>query len=342
MLQLGKLTTGVILAACVAIGATLPAPAMAQDKITIATGSTSLLFGPVYVAAELGFFENEGLDVEVIDMKGGPKDIAAVAGGSAQICACATTSALGADSKGVDLKLFATVLNQYDQNLVVQGDIASKAGVSIESPFKDKANLLKGLTIGVTNPGSGTDQMLRYVVKQAGLDPDRDITITYLGSPSAAVAAFQRKRIDGFLMSSPSAQAAEVLSDGLIIFQPARGEIDALKDLAYVTLGAQEQWLKENPEIVAKFMTGYQNALDAIHKDPKTAGEAVFNAHFKQTDRAVFDKAWTDALRSYAIDAKIQLSGGQKLVDFYNEAAGASLRFDESVTFNTETGGKSQ
>ena len=118
------------------------------------------------------------------------------------------SSALHAREHGAPVTVFGAVMTQYSSNIAVRRDWAKKFGVTENSPYKDKLKALKGITIGITSAGSGTDQLVRFLAKQAGLRPDRDMTITALGSGQAMLAAFSQNRIQAFSHSAPDAEEA--------------------------------------------------------------------------------------------------------------------------------------
>ena len=98
------------LLACVALLVGLPANvAAAKDKITVVMSSFDLLFWPTLAAKELGYFDAENIDPDIVRTGGGAKSLAAVAGGDAHFNIGAPASAFRARAKGSDVMMIARV-----------------------------------------------------------------------------------------------------------------------------------------------------------------------------------------------------------------------------------------
>jgi NitT/TauT family transport system substrate-binding protein len=296
--------------------------------------SVGLLYGPIYATRELGFFSEAGLDTELIDFKGGTKALAALAGGSAQFAVMGTASLAIAEARGIGVKLVASVMEQYEVNLVIQGDLLAKEGLNPASPLDAKLKFLKGRTLAVTSPGSATDQALRFLTNSVGLDPQRDLTITYLGGAPEVLAAFERKRIDGFVFSSPVAETAEQTAGGVILVQGGRDRIEALQDELFIAVGARAEWLDRNRDVARRFLGAYAKGLKALAEAPGKAGGAVYKTWFANTDRAVFDKAWGDSTTAYAHKATVDPDKLRRIIDFYNKISQRPVAFEPAMIDN--------
>src|SRR5262249_41637777 len=128
-----------------------------------------------------------------------------------------------------DVKAFAALVTHVPSQLVVQGDIAKKAGVTPQMPIVERIRLLKDLRIGITGVGSSTDKFLRSMLTYAKLDPERDVTIVPMGTASPLLAAFSQKRIDAFVFSSPTAETGLVKFGGVTLVNLGSGEFEPLK-----------------------------------------------------------------------------------------------------------------
>jgi len=61
-------------------------------------------------------------------------------------------------------------------------DVAKSKGVTESMPLADKIKALKGLTVGVTNPGALTAHLAAFVIRKAGYNPQQDVNIVPIGS----------------------------------------------------------------------------------------------------------------------------------------------------------------
>ena len=131
-----------------------------KKKVTIAVGGKSALYYlPLTIAEELGYFKDEGLDVEIVDFAGGSKSLQAVVGGSADVVSGAYEHTINLQSR-----------KQYFTEFVLMGR-APQISVGIHkskvASYKSPKDL-KGMKIGVSAPGSSTNMVANYVLAQGG------------------------------------------------------------------------------------------------------------------------------------------------------------------------------
>ena len=123
----------------------------------------ALYYLPLALTEKLGFFKEQGLNVEINDFKGGSQSLTALIGGSADVVTGAYEHTLRMQVKGQDI-LAVIELGRYPGiSLAVKKDRADK--------IKSLADL-KGAKIGVTAPGSSTNMIVWYLMAKAGLKPD--------------------------------------------------------------------------------------------------------------------------------------------------------------------------
>ena len=163
--------------------------ASAQSKVVggIAAFNEALL--PVFTAKEKGYFEAEGISLELTDFKGGGPAVQALAAGAIDICFCAADHVIRLRSRRMPA-LVLIGLDEFHSYALV-----SKAS----APFSDLASL-KGKKIGITAPGSLTDNSIRSSIAALGLNPDRDFEITAAGVGVAMQASIDSDRIDAGLV----------------------------------------------------------------------------------------------------------------------------------------------
>lgn len=283
--------------------------------LQIAQSTDGFLWVPVYVAREKGYFEEEGLDVEVIVTGGGSKTMAAVLSGSADLGAASVADAMDAIDQGKSVYAFAALMNQYASNVVVKREIAEANGITEDSPYEEKAKLLKGLTIGVTAPGSGTDRLVRMIARSVDLNPDQDLTIVPLGSGGAMVSAFKQEQIEAFSISSPSAETGIVEGDGMMLFNLSKGEVPLLDGIAYTAMIATEEYINKHPEIIEKVMNAMYKATEFIKND-KEGTKEVLRKFFPEVDQEVFDIAFESNYSAFPTTPEISREAYEKNIEF--------------------------
>ena len=90
-----------------------PSIATAQErtKLRISSATKTLGYGPLWVASKMGFFERQGLDVELVVIRASDVGIQALAGGSIEIAGSASDAPIAAVEKGLDLVIVRGIIN---------------------------------------------------------------------------------------------------------------------------------------------------------------------------------------------------------------------------------------
>ena len=312
-----------VAAAALALAAILPGQVRAQDKMRIAVSSDSLFHVPVYAAHELGYFSRLGLQTQTINTNSGGRSIAAVMSGDADIVIGAPASFVTAHAAGGDIILFAGEATQYGVNIIVTKKWADEHGFSEKSTYREKAAMLKGVTIGTTAPGGGNDTLTRYVAMEAGLNPDRDMTIVSLGEASAMLAAYSQGRVQALAVSSPSSNMAIRNFGGVMLVNTNVGEVPSLNGFLGSGVAGRGEWLAKNEQAAINFIKGMQMAFDAMHDPARTdqVREVVQKSHYAQTEPALFAELWKDLARGAPKSPEVTRAMVQTLVDLNNRFA---------------------
>lgn len=294
----------------------------AQDTKTVrvATSTTGMLYVPIYVAESMGYFAEEGLEVETQTMKSNAI-MAAVIGGDVDIYPGTPSAGLRAASQGTDIRIFGALLTQYASNLVISGEKAEELGLTEASTLDERIAALKGMTIAVTGAGSGTHQLALYLLRRGGMNPDRDATIMFIGGSREILAAFENDRIDGFILSNPTSDTAVMNYDGFMLFDMVNGAVPELNGYPYITLDAREAWLKEDPERATGFVRAIGRAQAAI-RDPATTNEVrdkVYEEHLTQFDKPLFDAAWANMAPGYPESPAVTEEMMAQAIEYLNE-----------------------
>jgi NitT/TauT family transport system substrate-binding protein len=154
---------------------------LAAERIMVATPSRGLFEFPVVVALRKGFFKDEGLDADKIQMQPQIAVKALVAGDVDYLMAWG--SAVRAAVTGVPIK-------------AVVGMAARPLHVLITRPEIKSAKELRGKTIGVDSVAGTVDYLSRLAARHFGLEPDKDVTIVVTGESPTRLAAIRAGSID--------------------------------------------------------------------------------------------------------------------------------------------------
>jgi len=165
---------------CLAARSSAAAPALEKQNVKIAVGGKTLFYYlPLTLADRLGYFKDEGLEVEI--------------GGSADFVSGAFEHTINMHARGIP----AVGIALQSRYASIALGLSKARAAGYKSP-KD----LKGLKIGVTAPGSSTNFFVNALLAGEGLKPD-DVAIIGVGASSNAVAAMKKGEIDGISNLDP-------------------------------------------------------------------------------------------------------------------------------------------
>ena len=195
-------------AAYIGVGAVRAQARLEKTKVAIAVGGkASFYYLPLTIAEQLGYFRDEGLEVEISDFAGGARALQAVVGGSADVVSGAYEHSINLQSK-----------NQFFQAFVLQGRAPGIAvGVSTKTMahYRTLADL-KGKKIGVTAPGSSTNMVSNLLLSRVGLKAS-DVSYVGVGTSAGALAAVRAGQIDAISNIDPVMTMLEQKGDVRIV-----------------------------------------------------------------------------------------------------------------------------
>ena len=155
------------------------------QKIVIVFGGFNERSGVLFAAKEMHFFEEQGLDAQIVQVRSGPIAVSAMAANEAQFYTVSATGAsLGAMAGGLDLVFIAGIVNRLDGDFVVSPKIKSPSD-------------LKGKILGVQSIGGGIWTFTMLALDHWGLVPERDkIQFRILGDQSIIAQGLMSGSVD--------------------------------------------------------------------------------------------------------------------------------------------------
>lgn len=262
-IQKSGIVAGALLAA---LGLTLLSDgAIAQAKLgevsVSAVPSTSSVV--LYVAKDQGYFDKEGLDVRITEFSSGAEAERAMVAGAVDMGGGGLGSTFLMANQGIKAKNVVLFQKKPIFTLVASNKLQAKPG---------DLKALKGKTIGISGPGSLTDLFLRIALRDAGLDPDRDVTIVATGGLASHLPALQTGRVDAQMTWEPATVTLTKGEKAGWVFMDLRSDDvpPSLQNLLGSSLQATDQWLAK-PENLAKAKAAaraVKKAGDAIRANP--------------------------------------------------------------------------
>ncbi len=227
----------------------------------------------LYIAQDAGLFRKHGLDVNLSYTAGAAQVIQTMMAGENQIATAGGSGVVDADFGGADLVAVAGMVNMPAFYIVVQPEIKS---------IQD----LRGKAVGITRFGSSTDFTMRYILRKAGLDPDKDVPLLQLGGQPELAAAIETRRIFAAPMTPPALQ--KTLKAGARIQIPPK---TIGLSFPHVGIVVRKQFLAARRQTVKNFIAGYSEGVAMLHRDKETSKKAI--AHFLHTeDPEALEASW--------------------------------------------------
>ena len=295
---LSWLRRGLALASCAAflfVGEMVPSNAQTEHA-TVALPAPVVLFLTIFVAQDY-FWPKEGLDVSLINIPG-VGSMNAVIAGSAEFSLSSSGSITRAAAHGQKLLAIANLNNQPGQFISLRKDIAEARHFDPKAPFAERAKALKGLTVATAGLGSVADAVIRIALHDAGLDPEKDVTIAPMQPPDI-LAAFARKSLDAFSLGPPFAQQVAHEGSGVILLNGVEGDPPGYSPLAAALLVTRPQLCAGRRTLCEKMGHSIFEAATFVHQHRDEA-IASLKKRFGTLDSAVL---------AASADAVIKMTG---------------------------------
>lgn len=279
-----------------AIGALLAAASLAAwaqpAKVRLVLPAVSILFAPVYIAEDAGYFKEAGVETDVSQLAG-PAALNALIGGSADFTSIAGLLQLRAAQRGQKTLAIAGLQENATTEVVLSAEAAQRLAAA-RTPV-ERARALKGLTLAVDAANGLPHAFLRYVGRQAGIDADRDIRLVFVAPPGMG-AALQKKEVDGFVFSSPFTLEAVRRGAQLWISGP-RGDFPGLNPTTYNVLVARDGYCTNAAATCRKLVAALDRSLALIAAEPQKA-YALLARRFDKMDPDLLKQAFESFQRN--------------------------------------------
>ncbi|MDP9894915.1 ABC-type nitrate/sulfonate/bicarbonate transport system substrate-binding protein [Variovorax boronicumulans] len=279
-----------------AIGLVMAAAALAATaqpaKAKLVLPAVSILFAPVYIAQDAGYFKDAGVDVEISQLAG-PAALNALIGGSSDFTTIAGLIQLRAAQRGQKTLAIAGLQENATTEIVLSAATAERLA-SAKTPM-DRARALKGLTLAVDAANGLPHAYLRFVARQASIDADRDIRLVFIAPPGMD-AALQKKEVDGFVFSSPFTLEAVRRGAHLWISGP-RGDFPEVNPTTYNVLVARDGFCRSATATCRHMVGALDRSLALIAAEPQKA-LALLSKRFEKMDPELLKQAFESFQRN--------------------------------------------
>ena len=277
--------------------------AQAQDKFKfpVSASSKTLGYSPLWVASKQGFFDRQGLDVQLVLVSGADKSVMALVGGSVYVSSGAIDANISAVEQGADIVSIGGVINGLTHMIM---------GAKKFKTYED----LRGANIGSSGLTSGTAFVLRKVLQAHGLQYPKDYNLINVGPSAQAYLSLLAGRIDAAIIAVPlSLDAAEL---GYNVIGRAS---DVIPNYQLTEVSTRRWWAEKNRPLLVHFMKAlvlanrwlYDNkeaAIDFLAKEMKLKPEHARKGWQYYTDNRIWHP-----------DAEINVEGVKTVIQILAE-----------------------
>ena len=273
-----KKTAAICLALLLALGLFTGCAAGGRETVTVRVSEVahSVFYAPQYVAMSQGFFEEEGLSVELLNGGGADKVMTSVLTGEVEVGLAGPEACIYVQLEGREdsPKVFAQLTNCDGAFLVGRTDET----FSWEN--------LRGKTIIGGRKGGVPEMTLEYVMKQNGVVPHVDAVVDTSVQFNMMAGAFTGGNGDYVALFEPTATEVELAGQGYVLCSIGQesGEIP------YTAYFAAESYMAEHADVIQRFTNAIAKGQKWVqeHSDREVA-EAIAD-QFPDTDVAVLEK----------------------------------------------------
>ena len=264
----------------------------AADKARLSISAVDISFLTSGVASKRGFFRDEGLDVEIIRMNANVSVTALTTGDIdyTMIFASVVRGAL----RGMPMRVVASFMDSSTHLLIARPEYKS---------LKD----LKGKTLAVSTFGATSDVAARMMLKQGGLDAERELKIIPLGGERARYTALREGIVDVAVLSPPTDSEASKLG-----FNVLSRFFEHFK-LPFTGLGVNTKKLKEKPAEVKRMIKAALRANRFVRQNREATIQTMMDwIHVdRESAAATYDGTW----RIFSEDGSIPENGLKLVID---------------------------
>jgi NitT/TauT family transport system substrate-binding protein len=267
-------------------------------------GQNQMVYLPTTLAQELGFYKDEGLDVELQDFQGGAKALQALVGGSADVVSGFYDHTIQMAAEGRELLAFVTMLRF--PGLVLATSPQSAAAIT-------RIEDLKGRVAGVTAAGSSSQMFLTFLLTRHQVPVD-SVSVTSIGSAATAIAAIEHGKIDVGWMADPSFTLVKDRNPGVRVLADLRTEAGVKEAFGTTTypasvLYSQAAWVRSNTGTASHLARAIMRTLQWMHSHSAEDIAQKTPKSLRGDDDSLYIEALTNSMAMFSTDGKMTPDG---------------------------------
>ncbi len=293
-----RLLTGLLglsLLGSIALGMTgcnSPKAESSLTPVTLNEVAHSIFYAPQYAAIELGYFEEEGIDLTLVNGAGADKVMTALVSGDADI---------GFMGSEASIYTYAQGAEDYAVNFAQLTQRAGNFLVGREPDANFSWDKLKGTKVLGGRAGGMPQMVFEYILKKNGIDPKTDLTIDQSINFGLTAAAFTSNDANYTVEFEPFATGLELEKGGYVV--ASLGTDSGY--VPYTAYSAKKSYMAAHPDVIQKFTNAIQKGMDYVNSHSAEEIAKVIQPQFKETplenitiivDRYKSQDTWKDDL----------------------------------------------
>ena len=249
-------------------------------KVQLNEVAHSIFYAPMYVAMEEGYFEEEGIELNLVNGLGADKTMTAVLSGEADIGFMGSEASVYVYNEGA---------GDYVVNFAQLTQRAGNFLVSREANENFKITDLKGKNVLGGRKGGMPQMVFEYILKKHGINPDTDLDIVTNIDFGMTAQAFAGGSGEYTVEFEPSATALELEGTGYVV--ASLGVESGY--VPYTAYCAKKSYIEQNPEVIQGFVNALQKGMDYVNTHTAEEIAKKIQPQFAETDIETLTKIVT-------------------------------------------------
>ncbi len=292
--------------------------AAGEIPVRIGVSVAAITYAPVFLAEAAGFFKEEGLRAELVTVPGPAGQAALLTG---ELVALASDSfrlyqlAAQGDTR---ILMVQKIIDALPLDVVVSMNWSQKTGHTKKAPLEARIKSLRGARIGTQSLGGAPQVMASFLVRQVGMNPERDVQFVALQTVPATVVGLQRGQIDAYLLSAPNSLRAEVEGFGTVLVPYS--DVPDFVGLPYNSLMVTANAAKKEALTIRKIVRAIGKARLLLSSNPERSAELLGERLYQRVSPSLVLKSVESVKQAFPDRGRFEQRSIQRNADLAIEA----------------------
>ncbi len=241
------------------------------EKVRLGEVTHSVFYAPQYAAISLGYFEEEGIEIELSNLQGADKVMSAILSNQIDVGFCGPEASIYVYNEGrEDYPQVFAQMTQRDGSFLVGKDKVENFDW----------NQLKGKTVIPGRRGGVPYMTFEYLLKEKGINPAQDLNLDDSIQFSLMAGAFSGSNAEYVTLFEPTASMIEAENKGYILASVG----EETGDIPYTAYCAKSSYIADNKGLIEKFTKAIYKGLKWVNEHSSKEVAEVIIEHFPDTD----------------------------------------------------------